>query len=190
MPKLDLYKAHKAEYAAPKTPALIDAPPAAYLSIEGAGAPGGAEFEGAVGALYGVAFTVKMASKFAGRDYSVCKLEGLWHGGPPEWMWKLLIRTPDFIRAADLKAAVRTLTARQKGDDADRVRLERLREGRCVQLLHVGPYERVREAVERMREFAAGRGLRLMGARHEVYLSDPRRVAAARLRTIVRHAVR
>lgn len=76
--KLDLYAEHKLEYLAPKKPVLVDAAPAQYLAITGRSEPGGPEFQKKLGALYNVAFTIKMAKKFAGQDYSVSKLEGLW----------------------------------------------------------------------------------------------------------------
>src|ERR1035437_11124039 len=102
-PKIDLYKLHKAEYAATQKPALVELKSATYLAISGQGAPGGELFTASIGALYGVAFTIKMTRKFAGKqDYAVCKLEGQWWGDgaqnfatlPREqWLWKLLIRT-------------------------------------------------------------------------------------------------
>jgi len=190
MPKLDLYKDHKAEYVAPRRPVLLAVKPATYLVIDGQGPPGAEAFQNAIGALYGVAFTIKFAKKAVGTEYAVCKLEGLWYGGPPEWKWKLMIRTPDFVRAADLKSAKRALEAKGKGPETGRVALEKVREGRCVQALHVGPYEKVEETVSAMRAFAESRGLELLGPHHEIYLSDPRRVAAAKLRTIVRHPVK
>ena len=77
--KLDLYKLHKSEYVTPKKPTLIQTKPAQYLAISGQGKPGGDLFTASIGALYGVAFTIKMTRKFAGHgDYAVCKLEGLW----------------------------------------------------------------------------------------------------------------
>src|SRR5690242_11015006 len=111
-PKLDLYKIHKSDYVTPKKPVLIKIKPAQYLAVDGQGAPGGDRFTACIGALYGVAFTVKMTRKFAGKqDYAVCKLEGQWFfAGDPaatpkaQWKWKLLIRTPDFIQAKDLQA--------------------------------------------------------------------------------------
>ena len=122
---------------------------AQYLAIEGRGAPGGIEFVERLGCLYNVAFTIKMARKFAGRDYAVCKLEGLWWGRarsgisflqePKErWRWELMIRTPDFIGQRDLIAAVDTLRQRGKPAEVVNVRLRRLDEGRSVQMLHVG----------------------------------------------------
>jgi hypothetical protein len=76
--KLDLYQVHKAEYVAPKKPVLIQAQPAKYLTFAGKGKPGGPEFQAGIGALYAMAFTIKMTKKFAGQDYKVCHLEGLY----------------------------------------------------------------------------------------------------------------
>ena len=78
-PKLDLYKLHKAEYVATRKPVLVELKPASYLAVSGQGAPGGDLFTASIGALYGMAFTIKMTRKFAGQqDYAVCKLEGQW----------------------------------------------------------------------------------------------------------------
>ncbi len=197
--KLDLYKQHKSEYVAPKAPAFIQVAPARYLTYTGSGAPGSEGFHKAVGALYGVAYTIKMTKKFAGQDYKVCALEGQWWGTeksadlsnlPPEsWNWRLMIRVPDFIKASDLKAAGRQLREKGKGDEATKVKLETLKEGKCVQMLHVGPYNQVGATITRMIEFAGKSGLGCQGRHHEIYLSDPRRVPAARLRTLLRHPV-
>jgi hypothetical protein len=193
--KLDLYKKHKVEYAAPKKPVLVSIAPASHLTISGKGEPGGEAFTAAIGALYAVAFTIKMAKKFAGQDYAVCKLEALW---PPEvfrlprneWTWKLLIRVPSFITERDRSAALNTLRERGKEGQSERVQLESIEEGRCVQMLHIGPYDREAETIAAMMDFARGQGLKPHAAHHEVYLSDPRRVEPARLRTILRQPVR
>jgi hypothetical protein len=196
--KLDLYRRYKGEYITPRNPALVRVGPARYLSVSGRGDPNGPGFGAAVGALYGVAFTIKMAKKAANKDYVVAKLEGLWWGGKrgrllidaprSTWRWKVLIRVPTFVGAPDLVRAKRELVRR--GKSGGTVRLESLREGRVVQLLHVGPYDREHESLGRMEEFARARGVRLAGRHHEIYLSDPRRVAPARLRTILRRPVR
>jgi len=192
--KLDLCKLHKAEYAAPSKPVLVSTKPARYLAIAGQGAPGGARFTACIGALYGAAFTIKMTHKFAGKqDYAVGKLEGQWFfGAEPamipkdQWKWKLLIRTPDFITEKDLKAAAGTMLKRGKSREVEEVQLETLDEGVCVQMLHVGPYDRENETVALMQSFAEAGGLKLAGPHHEIYLSDPRRVPPERLKTILR----
>jgi hypothetical protein len=198
--KLDLYKQNKTEYAAAKKPALIKTKPAAYLSIDGQGAPGGERFSASIGALYGAAFTIKMTRKFAGlQDYAVCKLEGQWWNDasedfartPPEqWRWKLLIRTPGFVTGKDLQAAVAVLLKRGKGEEVKRVRLESIDEGPCVQMLHVGPYEKECESIALMAKFAEANGQVFHGLHHDIYLSDPRRVPPERLKTILRRPVK
>jgi hypothetical protein len=199
--KLDLFKKYKADYVAPRKPVLVTIGPAKYLAIEGKGAPAGAAFQVSVGALYAVAFTVKMTRKFAGKsDYKVAWLEGLWWGpdrrapfavrSPNDWRWKLLIRTPTFVTARDLARAQRELLAKGKVREVGKVKLETLREGRCVQMLHVGPYDKEPATLEAMQDFAEERGHAFRGVHHEIYLSDPRRTPPAKLRTILRHSVR
>jgi hypothetical protein len=124
MAKIDLFQVHKADYAASLKPALIRIAKAGYLSIAGHGAPGGTAFQQATEALYNVAFAAKMASKLAGRDYAVCKLEGLWwedlgrstEAEPKEkWSWQLLIRIPDFIGKRDIEDARKRSPKKVKG---------------------------------------------------------------------------
>jgi hypothetical protein len=179
---------------------IVDVKPAKYLTITGGGAPGREEFQQCIGALYGAAFTLKMTKKFAGQDYKVCHLEGLWwgrqetgdfSGEPPEtWNWQLIIRVPDIIKEADLKAAIKQLKVKGKGDHAGRVKLEKITEGKCVQMLHVRPYGEERRTIGQMLEHARAQGLNFSGRHHEIYLSDPQRVPAARLRTVLRHLVK
>ena len=196
--KLDLYKQFKSEYVTPKEPVFVVVGPARYLSITGHGAPGGEHFKTHISALYSVAFTLKMAEKFAGHDYKVCHLEGQWwaedHADfrthePKEWQWRLLIRVPDFIKQSEVDDAIKTVMAKGKVALADQVKLEELTEGRCVQMLHIGPYAEEKAAVDRMHQMVEGQGLHLRGPHHEIYLSDPNRVPAQRLRTIVRYPV-
>lgn len=196
--KLDLIKLHRAEYVAPRKPVLIATAPAHYLVVNGRGSPGGACFESRIGALYAMAFTIKMTRKFAGQgDYAVSRLECRYpahQDGLPEDMdqleWQLLIRTPDFVGPGDLEAAVAALRKRGKEGDASHVSLARIDEGQVVQMLHVGPYDREGETLEVMEAFANERGLVRAGAHHEIYISDPRRVAPDKLKTILRLPVR
>jgi hypothetical protein len=198
--KYDIYKECAADYITPKTPFFVEIKRAAYLAIQGRGEPGGKLFTASIGALYNVAFTVKMTRKFAGRDYTVSKLEGLWWVDNPKrlfmdeppsaWNWKLMIRTPDFITEKETAAAIEKLLAKGKPREVANVSLEEITEGRCVQMLHLGPYDKERPTIAAMEAYAEENGMKFHGLHHEIYLSDPRRVAPAKLRTILRHPVK
>jgi hypothetical protein len=198
--KIDLMKLHREEYAPLKKPALIEVKPARYLAITGMGVPGGEEFQACLGALYNMAYTIKMARKSAGKqDYKVATLEGLWWNAPggkwrqdvpqEKWSWRLMIRTPDFIKEKDLQEALEKLEARKK-PLVEKVRLEEIEEGKSVQMLHVGPYMEEAPTIRAMLDFADANGVRPNGKHHEIYLSDPRRVKPEKLRTILRIPVR
>ncbi len=199
--KIDLYKLHKEEYIAAKDPVLVTAGEATYLAICGRGAPGGPEFTDKIGALYGAAFTIKMTRKFAGlQDYVVGKLEAQWwldgsdqdfaNAPKDQWNWRLMIRTPSLVEPQELKEAAAKLLQKGKAPCADQVRLETFTEGLCVQMLHVGPYEREARSIAAMKAFAGQQGLVFHGHHHEICLSDPRRVPPERLKTILRCPVR
>jgi hypothetical protein len=197
--KLDLFKLHRAEYVAPKEPTLVQTEPAWFLTIDGMGEPGGEAFTTRAGALFAVAYAVKMAKKQIGQDYVVAKLEALWWGvsGPgdffaepkSDWNWKLMIRTPDFVTEEDLCEAVAMCQKRKKALEVAKVGLETIDEGLCVQILHVGPYTEEGESVLKMNRFVQAKGLSFHGLHHEIYLSDPSRVPPERLRTILRMPV-
>ncbi len=196
--KLGFEAANRISLAATREPALVDVPAGRFLACEGTGDPSGDAFHAAIGAIYGVARTVKMTGKKEDprRDFKVSALEGLWWGGAPtdsaarrrRWRWKLLLRVPDLVGAADVRRARAALAA--KGRSAGAVALERFAEGRAVQVLHVGPYADEPATLARLEAFAREQGLAFDGPHHEIYLSDPTRTAPARLRTILRHAVR
>ena len=195
--KIDVFREHRDEYAMPKEPELVRIGSGRYLSVQGRGAPDSDDFQRAMGALYGTAYTLKFAMKKRGRDFKVAASEGLWtaDGGGTHaierprstWRWKLLIRVPDLVTAKDVRDALAELRAK-KGPQPH-VALETLREGSAVQVLHVGTYADEPRTLAKMDEFVRERRLRYRGAHHEIYLSDPRRVPASRLRTILRHPV-
>ena len=197
--KLDLYAKHKNEYvASAQKPGMVRVGPARYVSVSGRSAPASDEFNRAIAALYAVAFTMKMARKFAGQDYTVTKLEGLWsldsaNADPASastiWNWELLIRVPTFITEKEVRATIDQLVGKGKGDDVRNVRLVDMKEGECVQMLHVGPYTAEKPTIDRMKQFADIAGRKFSGRHHEIYLSDPRRVAQEKLKTILRQPV-
>jgi hypothetical protein len=136
-----------------------------------------------------------MTLKAQGRDFKVAPLEGLWEGayGPgadqETWSWKLLLRVPRFVQQPDLRRAREALLAKGKGEGVEAVRLEDLEEGRCIQVLHRGPYADEPATVDKMKDFARSHGLSPRGRHHEIYLSDPSRTAPARLKTVLRQPV-
>lgn len=197
MPKLDFRREFPDYFAADAAPHLRRFGAVPYLGVEGQGTPGGPEFQEKVGALFAVAYGAKFAAKAKGHDFTVAALEALWWapGGkplgrtPPEkFRWKLLVRVPATLMAADVRAA-RDAAVKRGNAAAAGVRLERLDEGDCVQVLHVGPYDKERPSLAKLESHAKGLGLRMAGPHHEIYLNDPRRVGPAKAKTILRWPV-
>jgi hypothetical protein len=172
-----------------------------YLMIDGHGDPNTPVYEDAVSALYPVAYKLKFASKkILDRDYVVMPLEGLWWADDMDtftvardkarWDWTLMIMVPDWITAEMFTDAIEQVGMKDRPARLDDLRLEGLSEGRCVQALHVGAYDDEAELLRYMHEeFVADQGFRMVGKHHEIYLSDPRRVEPAKLRTILRQPV-
>jgi hypothetical protein len=186
-------------FAAKAEPRIVELPAVHALAIEGQGSPESAQFQEAVGALYSVAWTLKMALKKEGRDFKVSALEGLWWtpgegdifdtDARESWHWKLLIVVPPFVAEEDV-AAAREAAARKKANASIAgLRLEELSEGRACQVLHVGPYATESATIQKMREAIATAGHTPRGRHHEIYLSDPNRVAPEKMRTILRQPV-
>lgn len=200
--KVDFKKSIDAYRASVGSFAVVDVPELRYLMIDGHGDPNTAAFAETTAALYPVAYRLKFASKHElGRDYVVMPLEGLWWAqdmaaftaarDKSQWDWTLMIMVPDWVDDAMVAAAKAQVVAKDGGPSRlQNVRLAPLAEGRCLQTLHVGPYDAEAEVLRRMHEeFIPGHGLRMTGTHHEIYLSDARRVAPDRLRTILRQPV-
>ena len=181
--------------------ASMTVPPQRFLAVDGSGDPNSAPaYVEAVEALYAVAYTVKFAGKRAGRDSVVGPLEGLWYADDlavftardkAAWSWSMLISLPGWVSDAQVEEAVAAARLKKKSlPGLDRVRIESLDEGLCMQLLHVGSYDDEAPALARLHgEVLPAEGLRERGRHHEVYLSDPRRVAPEKLKTVVRQPV-
>lgn len=183
------------------TPELVHVPELRYVMIDGRGDPNTSAYRDAVAALYPVAYALKSASRAAlGRDHVVMPLEGLWWADDmatfttardkTRWSWTLMILTPDWVPDALVAEAVAQVGRRNRPARLDDLRCDALVEGRCVQALHVGSYDDEAALLRTMHEgFIPDHGLRMTGRHHEIYLSDPRRVEPARLRTILRQPV-
>jgi hypothetical protein len=178
----------------------VDVPPQRFLAIDGTGDPNTAPaYAAAVEALYAVAYTVKFASKRAGRDLVVAPLEGLWYADDAAvftardkaaWRWTMLISQPDWVADALIDESIASAREKKRLPALDLVGLELLDEGRCLQLLHVGSYDDETPALTRLHtELLPGRGLRERGRHHEVYLGDPRKCAPENLKTVLRQPV-
>ena len=197
--KVDLKKSFDAYRAKQGQFRVVDVPELQYLMIDGHGDPNTSPaFTAAVEALYPVAYKLKFASKrTVGRDYVVMPLEGLWWAedmaaftaarDKSQWDWTLMVMQPDWIDRDLFAAAVEQAGAKGRPARLDDVRLESLAEGRCVQTLHVGSFDDEAEVLARMHdEFIPDNGLRRAGTHHEIYLSDFRKVAPEKQRTILR----
>lgn len=201
--KYDLKREHAELYApSAKEFAIVDVPPMRYLAVDGHGDPNIApSYRDAVEALFGVAYAVKFASKRRlGRDFVVTPLEGLWWADDrgafvardkSAWNWTMLIAQPDWIDEDAVAAAVAAARAKSPNPALDLLRLEHLHEGRSAQILHVGSYDDEEPTLARLHdEWMPQHGLTFNGPHHEVYLSDARRTAPEKLRTVLRQPVR
>lgn len=198
--KIDFKKRYKSLFAPKGEAQIVDVPRFQHLRVSGKGAPEGEAFQNAVNALYSTAYSVKFLLKKDGRmDFVVPPLEALWWSSEPcafeqnrrdDWEWTLMIMQPEEVTEADCNGAIESLVKRGKGTPShDLVSLESLHEGRCVQVLHVGPYGSQGPRIEALHKFAASQGLAADGKHHEIYLSDPRRTAPERLKTVLRQPV-
>jgi hypothetical protein len=200
--KIDFKKQSQA-YTAPRGRfEVITVPATQFLMIDGHGDPNTSKaYRDALAAIYPVAYKLKFFSKNElDRDYTVMPLEALWWSDDmdsftaardkSQWDWTVMIMTPDWITADHVDAA-RQAVERQGGTPAlADLRFETLSEGLAVQTLHIGPYDDEGPVLDMMHnEFIPSRSLRMTGKHHEVYLSDSRRTAPDKLKTILRQPV-
>ena len=182
---------------------VVDVPPMSFLMADGHGDPNTAPaYKDAVEALYAVAYKVKFASKKElGRDYVVPPLEGLWWAedmalfstrrDKSTWDWTMMIMQPDWVTQDMVDDAVRQVSRSKDLPALDRLRLEAYHEGLAVQIMHVGSYDEEGPTIARMHEqYIPEHGYAPAGKHHEIYLSDPRRTAPEKLKTVLRQPVR
>lgn len=188
----------KALYGAGKTPGLVDVPAQKFIVISGRGDPNGEDFSARISALYPLAYALRSVFKARDEDYAVYPLEGLWSGAvqggavvKSELEYELMIRQPDAATEDEFSEALDRTRRRKPSPLLDEVRFEAITEGRCVQMLHTGPYDDEPASFALMADFAAANGLERAGAGHrEIYLNDAKRTEPAKLRTILRFSVR
>lgn len=189
-------------------PAIIIVPPMKFIMVDGCGDPNNnPDFESAVQTLYGLSFGIKMLPKKGVVpegyiDYVVPPLEGLWWINEGEefsfeqkdnWKWTLMIRQPEFVTEELFRNAAEDLKHKKKTEGIKEARLEVFDEGLCVQMMHIGPYSTEPETLDVMEKFMMKKGYRATfekgGKHHEIYLSDPRRCAPEKMKTVLRQPV-
>lgn len=203
--KLDFKKEYRDLYQPGAAPSLVEVPPIPYLMVDGHGAPDGPAYQQAIELLYSVSMTIKM-SKMNGTqpagyfEYVVPPLEGLWDCGPQgfdpdrdSWKWTSMIRQPAFVTEEVVRQAIETVRKKHPDYQTERIRFGVYEEGLCVQAMHVGPYTTEQETIDKIAAFVRENALEdacgTARRHHEIYLSDPRRTAPERLKTVLRHPV-
>lgn len=202
MDKVDFKKSLASYNAKHGQFSIVEVSKLQYLMIDGHGDPNTSqEFKDAIAALYPVAYKLKFASKQdLDKDYTVMPLEGLWWAedmstfttarDKSQWDFTLMIMQPDWITDDMFHAAVQKVSAKEPPVSLDKVRLETLDEGLCVQTLHIGSFDDEAEVLEKMHhDFIPENNLHMVGKHHEIYFSDFRNVTPDKLRTILRQPV-
>ncbi len=204
----DFKKEYKEFYMPKNSPGIVMVPSMNYIAVRGTGDPNqeDGEYKQAIGLLYGIAFTIKMSRKGDHRiegyfDYVVPPLEGFWYmegmngidyAHKENFHWISVIRLPDFVSEDDLRWAVNEATQKKKLDFS-KVEFLTVEEGLCVQCMHIGPYDDEPATVAMMHEFMEKKGYELdisdKRLHHEIYLSDARKVAPDKLKTVIRHLI-
>lgn len=205
----DYKKEYKEFYMPGRKPGIVEVPSMNYLAVRGEGDPNveGGAYKQSIGLLYAIAFTIKMSKKGDRQiegyfDYVVPPLEGFWwqqgikgvdYSRKEDFRFISVIRLPDFVTRQDFQWAIEEAT-RKKKQDFSKVEYFTYDEGLCVQCMHIGAYDDETQTVELMHSFIDEQGYVLditeERLHHELYLSDARRVAPERLKTVIRHPIR
>ena len=205
----DFKKEYKEFYMPKNKPGIVTVPPMNYIAVRGQGDPNQEDsaYKQSIGLLYGIAFTIKMSKMGDHRiegyfDYVVPPLEGFWrqdgiqgidYAQKDAFRWISVIRLPDFVTADDFAWAVEEATRKKKADFS-KAEFLTYDEGLCVQCLHIGAYDEEPATVARMHAYMEDQGFVLditsQRMHHEIYLSDARKVAPEKRKTVVRHPIR
>ena len=189
MDTLDLTKKYKNYYSAKAKPELLNIETAKFLSITGKGDPSEKNYSDKIQALYSTTYAIKSILEQQDKDFAVANLECLWwfdekkfsvhslEDAPKkvprkDWEYRLLIRIPDFITSEDVQQAIQPTISTTQIKLANEIELYEMTEGKSVQMLHVGPFEKEPETLGQMNKFMQANGLHKNGLHHEIYLSD------------------
>ena len=209
MMAFDFKKEYKEFYLAKNEPQIVLVPPMNYVAVRGTGDPNeeGGAYKAAIAVLYAVAYTVKMSKMGDHRidgyyDFVVPPLEGFWwqdgvqgvdYTSKSSFHWISVIRLPDFVTQEDFDWAVAEAT-RKKKLDCSIAEFMTIDEGKCVQIMHIGPYDDEPATVAVMDQYLAANGYEndfsLTRMHHEIYLSDARKIAPEKWKTVIRHPIK
>ena len=205
--KLDLKRKYRYLYnPTPKQVSIVEVPAFNFLMVDGSGNPNTSQaYQDAIAALYGAAYTLKFMIKkgvVAGVqpvDYPVMALEGLWWSDDmaefsmaqkESWKWTMVIMMPEFVEKEMVSQALAKAAANKDLPALSRLRFESYAEGMSAQIMHLGPYADEASTMEKLHSFIKDNGYQFNGKHHEVYLSDPRKAAPSRMKTILRQPIR
>lgn len=201
MVKTDWKKEMKEYYSPPKKEAvMVDVPEMNFLMVDGAGDPNTSQdYRESIEVLYAMAYTLKFMVKIEDpeHDYSVMPLEGLWWGEDESFLfddksafeWTSMIMQPEPVTEKHVAEAVKQVKEKKDPVALPKCRFESFHEGLSAQIMHIGPYAEEEPTIKRLHAFIEEHGHGLRGKHHEIYLSDPRRAAPEKLRTVVRQPV-
>jgi hypothetical protein len=206
MTTLDLRRQFKHLYQpSAKQFAIVDVPPLNFLMIDGTGNPNTSQdYRDALEALYGLSYTLKFGVKLGkyGQkkyDYPVMALEGLWWmddmrdfsiARKDEWKWTMMIMQPDVLTPDQVELARTDLIKKKNPVSAAKIRFESYYEGLSAQIMYFGPYADEGSTIQRLHDFILESGHQLRGKHHEIYMSDPRRTAPEKLKTVIRQPMK
>ena len=200
----DYKKEHKELYQPKTTPSIIDVPLMNFIVINGKGDPNGEVFATATEVLYSLSYSIKMANKSV-FEYVVPPLEGIWWAGcdiadKDKFEWAIMLRQPGFVTDEVFETANTVLKTKKKHLDFTSARLEQFTEGLCAQVMHVGSYNDEPATIDALEKFVEESGYvfditddsvkTLSRRHHEIYLSDPRKTAPDKLKTVIRYPIK
>jgi hypothetical protein len=196
--KVDLKKTLKEQYSvSAKAVSIIKIPAQKYVIIDGSGDPNDPNSQKAIQTLYPVVYTLKFQKKEVGEDFTVMPLEAVWWADDMNdflarkkntWKWTYMILVPDFVTKADVAKALATAMQKGKIDSNGGVYFLKTPPERSAQLLHKGPFDAEGPNIAKIHEHIVFLGKKLSGKHHEIYLSDPRKSAPEKLKTILRQS--
>jgi hypothetical protein len=203
MEKIDYKKNLKHLYkTSPKKVEIVEVPQMTFLMVDGEGDPNTSQsFSDAIEALFPLAYTLKFMAKKGdiGIDYGVLPLEALWwaddmsaftKGNKDAWKWTVMIMQPEFITLDMVKEATEEVRKKKKPTSLPLVRFESFSEGKAAHTMHIGPFSEEGPTIEKVHNFITESGFKLFGKHHEIYLSDIRKAAPEKWKTIIRQPLK